>query len=149
MKRFRFRMEGLEKIREAAVDRARLRLAGSERVRRTEEERLMQIDAALAREVGSVPRTGMLDTHALLEEERRVLSLRDERQAAIVRLDEWIQTVETDRERLLGARQEARALARLRERRYLEFVREVLHDEKEQIDESAGVRHLLRRRQAA
>ena len=148
MKKFHFPLRGLEKVREAAVDQARRRLAGSERARQAEEERIMHIDVALTREIGSVPRTGALDIAALLVEERCVDDLHARRHAAIARLQQWIREVEADRARLLAARREARALARLRERRYLEFVREVLRDEGEQIDESGAVRHERRKRAA-
>jgi len=108
----------------------------------------MDIDTAITREIGSVPPAGTLDIGALLDEERRVRVLHRQRHAAIHRLQSWIREVEEDRQRLLTARREARALARLRERRYLEFVCEVLRDEGERIEESRSIRHERRKRAA-
>lgn len=144
MKKFRFALQGLERIREAGVDRAQAQLAGSERARRAEEEGLMRLDQDLAAHAGSCPRQGRLDSAALVAEDRYLGALRVRREAALGRLDQWVETVEADRRRLSRARQEHKAVERLRERRYLEFLREVLRDEGRELDEVAGVRHRRR-----
>ncbi|MBM3318717.1 MAG: flagellar FliJ family protein [Candidatus Eisenbacteria bacterium] len=141
MKKFRFALHGLERIREIEVDRARARLADSERARQAEEEGIMRLDAALAAGAGACPRQGRLDGAALAAEDRYLGALRDRREEAVGRLGAWIRTVESDRRRFTRARQERQAVERLRERRYLEFVQEVLREEGRELDEVAGVRH--------
>jgi flagellar FliJ protein len=148
MKRFRFPLAGLVKVREAKVDGARRELAASERGRQEEEEAIMKLEAAMERERGVARRQGALDPAALAAEDRHVAGLREQRAAARDRLGDWIGAVERDRRRLLEARQELRALERLRERRYLEFVQEVLREESAALDESGTTRY-LRQRQAA
>lgn len=138
MKRFRFALQGLEKVRQARVDEARLQLARSEETRRAEEERIMSLEQKIAQTAAESKRDGVLDMQALLDEDRYLDDLRQRRGEALERLENWIAAVEADRQRLLRARKEQKALERLRERRYLEFVREVMRDETETIDEAAG-----------
>jgi hypothetical protein len=102
----------------------------------------MRIHRLPARERGSRPRAGVPSPQALIAGEHGVETLRP-RHAAIHRIQKWIRAVETDRCSLLDAHQGARALERLRERRYLEFVREVLCDEGEQLDRGSAVRRKL------
>ncbi len=108
----------------------------------------MKLEAAMVQERGVARREGRLDAAALVAEDRHIAGLRDQRGAALGRLQRWITAVDRDRRVLLGARQELRALERLRERRYLEFVREVLREEGQALDESGAVR-FVRQRQAA
>ena len=138
MKRFRFALHGLEKVRQARVDEARLRLARSEGTKRAEEERIMSLEQEIAATAADSKRDGVLDMNALLEEDRYIDDLRRRRGEALERLETWIAAVEADRQRLRLARKEQKALERLRERRYLEFVREVMRDETQTIDEAAG-----------
>lgn len=138
MKRFRFALEGLEKVRQARVDEAQLALARSEMARRAEEERVMSLEQGIAATAGASQREGILDLNALIEEEQYIDELRRQRSDAFERLETWITAVEADRVRLLNARKEQKALERLRERRYLEFMREVMRDETQTIDEAAG-----------
>lgn len=138
VKRFRFALQGLEKVRQARVDAARLALARSERTRREEEERIMSLEQEITATAADAKRDGVLDLNVLLEEEQYIDDLRHRRGEALERLETWIAAVEADRQRLLRARKERKALERLRERRYLEFVREVMRDETQSIDEAAG-----------
>lgn len=138
MKRFRFALEGLEKVRQARVDEAQLALARSEAARRAEEERVMSLEQDIATTAVESQREGVLDMNALIEEEHYIDDLRRRRSEALERLETWITAVEADRLRLLNARKEQKALERLRERRYLEFMREVMRDETQTIDEAAG-----------
>jgi len=104
----------------------------------------MRIHQIPAREKGSRPRAGAPSPQALIAGERGVEALRP-RHAAIHRIQKWIRAVEADRRNLLDAHQEAGALERLRERRYLEFVRDVLCDEGEQLDRGSAVRRVHRK----
>jgi flagellar export protein FliJ len=150
VKKFQFALSGLERIRQAEVDRAYAQLAGSERARLKEEEGIMQLESAMVANIGIAPRVGQLDGRALADEARYIGTLRERRAAALGRLDQWIATVERDRVRLARTRTEHKTVERLRERRYLEFVREVLRDERRDMDEAGAVRHERRlRREAA
>jgi flagellar export protein FliJ len=141
VKKFQFALSGLERIRQAEVDRAYAQLAGSERARLKEEEGIMHLESAMVANIGIAPRTGQLDGRALADEARYLGTLRDQRAVALTRLEQWIATVERDRTRLARTRTEHKAVERLRERRYLEFVREVLLDERRDMDEAGAVRH--------
>jgi flagellar export protein FliJ len=138
MKRFRFALEGLEKVRQARVDEAQLALARSEAARRAQEGRIMSLEQEIATTAAESKREGILDMNALLEEEQYIDDLRRQRGEALERLETWITAVEADRQRLLNARKEQKAIERLRERRYLEFMREVMREETQMIDEAAG-----------
>lgn len=148
MRTFRFSLAGLEKVRQAAIDRAELELAKSEAAKRAEEEHIMGLEQAMVSAATASSREGVLDLGELMEEEAYLHELRRQRSEAAARLEQWIASVEGDRQRLLQARRERKALERLRERRYLEFVKDMLRDENDVIDEAAGV-NALRARQAA
>ena len=148
MKRFRFRMQGLEKVREAQLDRARLVLARSEAMRRAEEERIMKLEQGVRDTTATATREGVLDMTEVLAEQQYIAALRLQREGALERLESWIATVEQDRQRLLQASKEHKALERLRERRYLEFVQEVLREESQVSDESAAVSDWRQRKEA-
>ncbi len=141
MKRFRFALQGLLKVQEAAVDGRRRQLARSEGACRAEEEGVMNLERRIAQSTGVVPREGELDVSALAAEERHLRLLQRHRADALARLRGWIAAVEEDRRHLVQARRKLEATERLRQRRYLEFVREVLREETREIDDVAGVRH--------
>jgi len=139
VRKFRFSLEGLEKVRQAEVDRAQLALARSAAAKRAEEEFVMGLERDMVSTAMASSREGLLDVTSLLREEEYLGELRRQRAEATGRLEQWIASVETDRQRLLQARMERKALERLRERRYLEFVKDMLRDENEMTDEAAGV----------
>ncbi len=141
MKRFRFPLDALIKVRQAKVDEARLKLAETERSRLREEELIMEISRKIEEAAEQSERSGAIDAVSLAAEQEYVGHLRAERERALSRLERWIALVEKDRKRLLEARRDLEALERLREKRYLEFVREVLREETKEIDEAASVRH--------
>lgn len=60
------------------------------------------------------------------------------------KLARWALQVEEERARLLEAHREAEAVEKLRERRYVEFVREVLRVERKEMDEVAARTHRTR-----
>ncbi len=98
----------------------------------------MSLEQEIAATAGESQREGVLDMNILIEEEHYLEDLRRRRSEALERLETWITAVEADRLRLLNVRKEQKAIERLRERRYLEFMREVLRDETQTIDEAAG-----------
>ncbi len=148
MRPFRFSLAGLEKVRQAAVDRAELALARSEAAKRAEEGHIMGLEQAMVSAATASSREGVLDVGGLMEEEAYLHQLRRQRSEAMGRLEQWIASVERERQGLLQARRERKALERLRERRYLEFIKDVVRDENDVIDEVASVNH-QRARQAA
>lgn len=148
MKSFRFSLGGLEKVRQAQVDSARLALAASETARGAQEEEIMSLNRSIDETTNASQRDGVLDVDELLVEERFSGAQRRKRDEQLRRLADMIARVEKDRERLTDARKEHRALERLRERRYLEFLQALLREEREQMDEAASVGN-RRRRQAA
>lgn len=148
VKRFRFALAGLEKVRQARVDTARLVLARTEAAKRVEEERIMRLEQRIEKTVVDSSREGILDVTAVLEEERFVDELKRQREEALTRLDQWIESVDRDRAHLVELRKEAKALERLRERRYLEFVQEVLREEGQLTDEAASVGDWRMRKEA-
>jgi len=148
VKRFRFALSGLEKVRQARVDEARLVLARSEARKRGEEVRIMTLEQKIKETAAKGNRDGVLDMTELLEEQEYLRDLRRQREDALTRLDGWIQAVEQDRQRLLQARREHKALERLRERRYLEFVKEVLREETQTTDEAGSYGHWDDRKRA-
>lgn len=148
MKRFQFPLSGLEKVRLARVDQARLVLARSEAAKMTEEEELMKLEGKMKGTAEKASREGVLDMTAIIEEQVYQDDLRRKRDESRERLEQWMAQVESDRQRLMGARKEHKALERLRERRYLEFVQEVLRDENIASDEAASIADQRRRKEA-
>jgi flagellar FliJ protein len=141
VKQFRFPLAGLEKVRQAREDQARLALARSEAAQRAEEDHIMRLEQEMVHTAKASAREGVLNVDELVAEERYLGELRRQRTEALVRLEQWIGAVEQDRQRLLQARKERKALERLRERRYLEFVQEVLREEGQLTDEAGSVAH--------
>lgn len=148
VRRFRFALAGLEKVRQTRVDAAQLILAQTEAGKRVEEERIMSLDQRIEQTVTDASREGDLDLSTILEEETFVDELKRQREEALTRLDRWIAAVDHERARLVEARREKKALERLRERRYLEFVQEVLREEGQVTDEAASVGDWRMRKEA-
>ena len=141
MKSCRFALSGVEKVRQARVDAAGLALAHSEAAKRAQEDRMMRLEQEMVSTATASSREGVLDVPGLLREEQYVGELRRQRDETLGRIEQWITVVEQDRQELLKARLERKALERLRERRYLEFVKDVLRDENQVTDEAAAVGH--------
>ncbi len=138
MKKFRFALEGVARVRardvlahEVKLARHREALAEAERARN-------DAATALRHSVAQAPVGTVVPVRRLLEldAERRQLAgalRREER-----RLEGSSQAVDSARERLLEARREAKAVEMLRGRRYVEFLQAVRHEEQQATDEVAG-----------
>jgi flagellar export protein FliJ len=146
MRRFRFRLEGAHRVREIVVRerelglaRARRELEAASESRRAAEEKV--------RSALEAPRPTVISVSRLIEqdaEQRRLLhELRREQE----HLSEWSARVEDERALLLEARRDVKAVEKLRERRYLEFLREVIRQEQKGVDEVAA--RTFRERRAA
>ncbi len=149
MKSFRFSLGALEKVRQARVDQARLELARSEAAKQAAEEMIMNLEGEMKGTAARASRDGILDMTAIMEEQAYQDDLRQKREETRERLQQWISQVEEDRQRLMKARKEHKALERLRERRYLEFVQEVLRDENMNSDEAASIADQRQRKEAS
>ena len=136
MKRFRFALDGLVRVREQEVREQQIRLANAarafENARRIRDERQALLDRTLA------PRSARLDAaeKAALEEDRAALrrQLRRDTQS----LELYAQQLRAEQEELERLNQRKEAVLNLRERRYLEFVQAVLREEQKEHDEIAS-----------
>jgi len=108
----------------------------------------MKLEGKMKGTAEKASREGVLDMTAIIEEQVYQDDLRRKRDESRERLEQWMAQVESDRQRLMGARKEHKALERLRERRYLEFVQEVLRDENIASDEAASIADQRRRKEA-
>ena len=138
MKRFRFPLDGLQRVREQQVREREIALA--RKVKEHRETGRMR-DGQMERlevSVRKAPRGQVVDVTELLESERERHRLRRDLRDTEEKLAGWALQIEEERVHLLTAHREAEAVARLRERRYLEFVREVLRADQKQTDEVAS-----------
>lgn len=136
MKRFRFALDGLVRVREQEVRDQQIRLANAarafENARRIRDERQALLDRTLA------PASARLDPaeKAALEEDRAALrrQLRRDTQS----LELYAQQLRAEQEELERLNQRKEAVLNLRERRYLDFVQAVLREEQKEHDEIAS-----------
>lgn len=136
MKRFRFALDGLVRVREQEVRDQQIRLASAarayEQARRARDERQALLDRT------TLPRNARVEPpeRASLEEDRAALRRqlrRDEQTLAL-----HAQKLRSEQEELERLNQRKEAVLGLRERRYLEFVQAVLRDEQKEHDEIAS-----------
>jgi flagellar biosynthesis chaperone FliJ len=136
MKRFRFALDGLIRVREQEVRDQQIRLAGAarfqEEARRRRDERI----ALLSRTM--LPASVRVDIAemAALEEDRAALRRqlrRDEETLALC-----TERLREEQRRLEHANQRKEAVVELRQRRYLEFMRQVMRNEQKEHDEIAS-----------
>jgi flagellar FliJ protein len=140
MRKFRFPLEGVARVRELAVRRREVTLARArEELARAEEQRRLDAEA-IRQSLRSAPRGSVVQVRQLLERDRELQRLR----ARLARQEEVLAEREAgmadERSRLLEARRDAKAVEKLRERRYVEFVREVVREEQKGTDEVASNR---------
>jgi flagellar export protein FliJ len=138
MKRFRFRLERLERLRRTARSEARAELSAElarlseRRARRESAERSLVLAERGWHELlgparAAAPR--LREAAEALESARRALAgATSEERAARA-------TVETAEERYAERRRDHRVLLRLRERRWLRFAQQTRRDEQKRLDE--------------
>lgn len=138
MKRFRFPLEGVSKVRETEVKAREATLARAQRGLAEAGETQRRLVDAMRQSLRTRPAGAVVDVSDLLEVERE----RERIRGALIQQDEklrgWLREVETERDQLLEAKRRAEAVEKLRERRYLEFIQQVLREEQGQTDEVAG-----------
>ena len=138
MRKFRFSLEGVARVRARDVRAHEVELAKNREALLEAERARNDAASALHLSVSQAPAGTVVHVRRLLEldAERRRLAgaLRREEE----RLMGSSQAVESQRGRLLEARREAKAVEMLRGRRYLEFLQAVRHEEQKATDEVAG-----------
>lgn len=147
MKRFSFRMDRLLHVRSSAEQQQARQLGEALRAEETERGELETAEATRERAkeqlqhlTPNVRRAGVL-----VSLERTVDALESRADAARAALNEATARVETQRECYRHARQERRALERLRERQYERWAVESAREEQMEIDEVAARIAPLRR----
>jgi flagellar export protein FliJ len=147
MKKFQFPLEGVKRVRERDVRTHEIELAKTQAALAAAEAARNRAAAELKQAVAQAPAGTVVHVRHLLEldAERRRLTgelSREER-----KLQGHSQAVDAQREKLLGARRDARAVEMLRERRYLEFLQAVVREEQKETDEVAA--RIVREKRAA
>jgi flagellar protein FliJ len=147
LRKFRFPLEGVARIRDMALREREIDLARAQETMHQAEEARRLRELEMKQSLRAAPRGTVVHVRQLLEQDtelRRLrVQLRRQEQvlaAASVRVDEG-------RGRVVEARREAEAVEKLRQRRYQEFLREVLREEQKVTDEAAA--RTVRLRKAA
>jgi len=136
MKRFRFALDGLVRVREQEVRDQQIRVANAaralEKARRIRDERQALLDRTVE------PDSARLDAaeKAALEEDRAALRRQLRKDTQLVELH--AEQLRAEQEELERLNQRKEAVLDLRERRYLEFVQAVLREEQKEHDEIAS-----------
>lgn len=136
MKRFRFALDGLVRVREQEVRDQQIRLANAARA--YEQARLVRDERQALLDRLTLPPSASIDPaeKASLEEDRAALRRQLQRDEQSLRLH--AERLRAEQEELERVNQRKEAVLNLRERRYLEFVRAVLRDEQKEHDEIAS-----------
>lgn len=142
---YRFRLATLLRLREAARDERRTRLAEAQRAEDIVVARLREIDVELA-EQRRVPVTATtpgrrINLDQLLDAERYEMLLRVERQSVERQRADIVEEIERRRQALVAADREVRILEKLRERQEEHFRAEQNRREIGILDEVAALRH--------
>jgi flagellar protein FliJ len=147
MRKFRFSLEGLARVRELDVRSHEVELAKT-RAALAEAERARAGAAdALRRSVAQAPAGTVVHVRHLLDLDADRRRLAHELKREEQRLEGTSLALETERERLMEARRDARVVEMLRDRRYLEFLQAVTREEQKMTDEVAA--RVVRKRGAA
>lgn len=141
---FRFRLTTLLKLREAARDERRGRLAEAHRAEDIVLNRIREIDEELA-EQRRIPVTATvpgkrIQLDSLLEAERYEMLLRAERHSVERQRADIVEEIERRRQALIAADREVRILERLRERQEEQFLAEQNRRDIRVLDEVASRR---------
>lgn len=147
MKRFQFPLDGLVKVRTQEVKTKQAQLASASRELAAAETARGRLADALRSSLRTAPHGSVVDVSSLLELERERMRLRHAMEEETTRIDQWLRRVEDERLQLTMARKRAEAVERLRQQRYLDFVRAIVRDEQKETDEVAG--RVARGRKAA
>jgi flagellar export protein FliJ len=137
---FRFRLQTLERLREAARDACREQLADALRVddRLREQETELQTQIALARSLQIVPAGGRVDVDRLLQAQRYEASVTLEVRHVQDQRKQLAAEIERRRAALVEADREVKSLEKLKEARLAEHRQQEQRQEMKLLDEVAG-----------
>ncbi len=141
MRKFRFPLEGAARVRELHVKTCQADLARTQLESKEAEEESRLAEEAIRRSVQSAPQGMMVQVQHLVERDNRLRRLKADARMKEENLKRTLTEVEEGRARLVEARRGARAVDKIRERRYVEFLKAVLSDEQKMTDETASRSH--------
>lgn len=138
MKKFRFTLEGVARVRELGVKERERTLSAAREAQRVAEASCGEAARRLEQAVTAAPAGVVVQVRHLLELDAERRRLRTELLREESQLQREAERVEAERERLIEARRGAQAVEKLRERRYTEFLRAVVRAEQKATDEAAA-----------
>jgi flagellar FliJ protein len=140
MKKFQFRLENMLRITESARDRCREELAASRRVEEELQQRLARLRAerlGLQQECREAAGPGKVDVFWLKDAHHYALSLLEQEDQWLRKLEIAANEIDRRREALVEAERKVQVLEKLRERRKQLFTREQERQDAKQLDEVA------------
>jgi flagellar export protein FliJ len=143
MAKFRFRLDTLRRLREAARDGRRAALAEAyraEELLREQQEHLGRELERLAAESRAAASPGRIDVDRLLDARRYELVLRAHQKQLAAQQENVAEEVERRRQALVEADREVRVLESLREKHLRRHREEEARRETKELDEAAAVR---------
>ncbi len=141
MRKFSFPLEGAARVRELRVKSCQAELARTQLESKEAEEESRLAEEAIRRSVQSAPQGMMVQVQHLVERDNCMRRLKADARMKEENLKRTLTEVEEGRARLVEARRGARAVEKIRERRYVEFLKAVLSDEQKMTDETASRSH--------
>jgi flagellar biosynthesis chaperone FliJ len=138
MRKFRFALEGIERLRARDVRTHEVELAKTRDALAQAETAREGAASALKRSVAQAPAGTVIHVRHLLELDAERRRLTGELQREEKRLEGSSLAMESEMVRLLEARRGARAVEMLRGRRYEEFLQAVRQEEQKMTDEVAA-----------
>jgi flagellar export protein FliJ len=140
---FRFRLQTLERLREAARDACREQLADALRVDDALRSQQMRLDDDLrtARRLQFTP-AGRIDVDRLLEAQRFETAVAGEVRRIVEQRTQVAEEIERRRDALVEANREVKVLEKLKAARKAEHDRDAERADTKRLDEAAGRRRL-------
>ena len=141
MAKFRFRLATLLKIREAARDERRTRLAEAYLAEETLKERKKDLEEqveAVRRQHHDVAQPGLVNLDQLVETHRYEVVLDAQGQVLEDQMKLLGEEIERRREALVAADREVRILEKLRETQHKRHRKKAMRQEIKELDEAAG-----------
>jgi flagellar protein FliJ len=144
MRKFRFPLEGVSRVRELKVQSCQADLAKTLQELEAAEKERQKTEQELRRSIQGAPKGLVVQVQHLLEQDARLRQLQAEARRQEEGLAEGRTQADLDRGRLADARKGVKAVEKIRERRYVEFVRAVVREEQKFTDEVAARTHRTR-----
>lgn len=140
MRKFHFALDGLVRVREHEVRVQRARVASAAKALQQARDRSETRQHELHVHLGARPGGARLDLESLRvwDENRAEICRRMEREMETVEL--WAKRLQEEQHELELTHRRQEAVLKLRERRYVEFMRALLREEQQEVDERTGQR---------